>query len=682
MKNKLPLFLIGLIITIFLWPVFFGKIPLPADALVGLYHPYRDYFATNSPNGVPYKNFLITDPIRQQFIWKKFAVEQLKRHEIPWWNPYTHSGMPFVANMQAGVFYPLNIIFWILPFIDAWSLFILSQSVLGGVFMYAYLRQQKLHSLACVLGTISFVFSGFFIVWWEWGNISHTILWLPAILWSIDRYISSHNTKYLILHTIFLSSSFFAGHLQTWFYLAIVSGIYALINIKSKLLVIGAWLLVIAITSIQWLPTLELIQLSARDIDQTQILTRLDWFIPWQHLIQIIAPDFFGNPATLNYWGVWNYAEFIGYIGFIPLVFAFSTLKNKLTRFWWGLIIIGLLFALPTPIAKIPFILKIPFLSQAQPSRLLSIISFALAVLSAYGFDYALKNNLKSLKYPLLVTGFILVTLWPIAIRLNLSVSQRNLILPSGLFAAMIIILQVSKLLKKRLLLSTYYLILLVSFADQLRFATKFTSFSPREYVFPETKVIKFLQSDPSLFRIMSIDRRILPPNVAMFYNLQTIEGYDPLYLKNYAQLITEMETGQKQDQPASFNRILSPTNLNSDIINKLNVKYIFSLNDLSQPFLQKVFQEGETRIYQNMTVLPRARLLTGTDPVMLKQYTPNKIILEVSAPTNTTLEVADMMYPGWKAYLDNQSIDINPSPENFRQVSIPAGKHQVIFSL
>ena len=77
----------------------------------------------------------------------------------------------------------------------------------------------------------------------------------------------------------------------------------------------------VLITAIQWLPMITLVFESGR-IFEAENWAREGWFIPWQNLAQFVAPDFFGNPATLNYWGVWNYGEFIGYIGAIPLLFG------------------------------------------------------------------------------------------------------------------------------------------------------------------------------------------------------------------------------------------------------------------------------------------------------------------------------------------------------------------------
>ena len=69
-----------LAVAVFFYPFLKGgKLPIAADALVGLYHPWRDALAIEYPNGYPYKNPLITDPFRQQFIYRKLAIEELKK---------------------------------------------------------------------------------------------------------------------------------------------------------------------------------------------------------------------------------------------------------------------------------------------------------------------------------------------------------------------------------------------------------------------------------------------------------------------------------------------------------------------------------------------------------------------------------------------------------------------------
>src|SRR3989338_1627115 len=116
-KSHLYLLIYIIIVVIFYYPFLFaGKMPIPGDTIVGMYHPYRDVVWDNYVSGVPFKNFLITDPVRQQYLWRKLAIAQIKKGHLPLWNPYSFSGTPLLANFQSAVFYPLNILYFILPF--------------------------------------------------------------------------------------------------------------------------------------------------------------------------------------------------------------------------------------------------------------------------------------------------------------------------------------------------------------------------------------------------------------------------------------------------------------------------------------------------------------------------------------------------------------------------------------
>ncbi|MBI2010524.1 MAG: YfhO family protein [Candidatus Chisholmbacteria bacterium] len=704
--EKLVIGVIIITLGVFFAPVFKGKVPLPADALVGLYHPYRDFFAPEYPLGIPYKNFLITDPIRQQFVWKKLAVGELKQGRIPWWNPYTFSGTPLLATMQAGVFYPLNVVFWLPNFITAWTLFIVIQPLLGAIFFYWFLRSHQIHPLASAFGSLSFIFSGFFVVWLEWGNIGHIILWLPLLFLSIDKIVSRGKWWWHAVFVMALVSQFFAGHLQISFYVIAITLAYTFYKVwhlplesrkrMTKFFIFHFSFFILA-TAIQWLPTAQFISLSNRDADQQNLLTRPDWFLPWQNLAQLVAPDFFGNPSTLNYWGVWNYAEFVGYVGLVPLLFAlYAILKpSKGLGFFAALVALGALaLALPTPIAKLPFIFNLPLLSQAQPSRLLAIIIFCLSILASLGLDTFIKTKTdQRLWISVAAVGVTITLLWVISFGFIAtpsldpqSIAQRNLILPSVIFGAALSLIAARQflpqlsLLRKSVVLAL--LLVIITAFDLYRFATKFTPFSPQEYIYPTTKTLAFLKDDSDIFRLMTTDRRLLPPNVTLAYNLQTIEGYDPLYLKTYAQLITAAEAGKPQATPHSFNRIITPGNIDSGVINQLNVKYILALNDIQNENLALVFQEGETRIYENKEVQPRARLVEGKGQVDIQSYTPNKVVIQTDITSNEAiLELADMMYPGWRSTIDSTT-EVTPrsSEEGFRHVTVPQGSHTVTF--
>ena len=183
-----PLFIFLLTVIIFFKPFFFEhKNPIPSDTIIGLYHPFRDLYAKEYPNGIPYKNFLITDPVRQQYPWRFLAIEQERSWQLPLWNPYSFAGTPLLASLQSAAFYPLNIIFSFLSFSNAWSILVLLQPILAGIFLYLYLRNLGLYRFSSLFAAITFTFCGFFISWLEWNTIGHVVLWLPLILLAIDK---------------------------------------------------------------------------------------------------------------------------------------------------------------------------------------------------------------------------------------------------------------------------------------------------------------------------------------------------------------------------------------------------------------------------------------------------------------------------------------------------------------
>src|SRR6185369_4354860 len=378
MKKFIPIFVLLLTVIIFFKPFFTNnKLPIPSDTIIGLYHPFRDLYAKDYPNGIPYKNFLITDPVRQQYPWRSLGIAIEKRGELPLWNPYSMSGTPLAGTLQGAVFYPLNIFLFILPFSIGWGFLIVLQPLLAGIFLYYYLKNLKLSSLASVFGSVTFSFCGFSIAWLEWGTLVHIVLWLPLLLLSIDKIFQSslraterstaiskgllrrftprNDVIWWSFVFIFsLSSSLLAGHFQFFGYVLLITIAYFFARWfqfgKSKKVLVTFVLLVacfLILTFIQWFPTLQFIGQSARGIDQFD-WQKDGWFIPWQHLAQFIAPDFFGNPTTLNYWGVWNYGELVGYVSLVPLVmslFALFFRRDKKTFFFGLLFFLSLIFS-------------------------------------------------------------------------------------------------------------------------------------------------------------------------------------------------------------------------------------------------------------------------------------------------------------------------------------------------
>ncbi len=743
--DSIAISLFIIIAGIFYYPtIFYRKLPVPTDTLVGLYHPFRDLYAETNPRGVPFKNFLITDPVRQHIPWRKIVIESWKRGERPALNPYTFTGVPLDANIQAAPYYPLNIFFLLFDFPNAWTLLIMLQPILAGVFLYLFLRHHSISVIASCIGALSWAFGGFATAWMTWGTIMHTALWLPLILLAIDALLIRNKTKKYVLGWsvclgLALMMTFFGGHMQIAFYVYVLSIVYFTWRIKSLnnhsvlrwvIPTLGA---VILITAVQWSPFMRFLSESGR-AGALDAWKTTGWFLPWQHLVQFLAPDFFGNPATLNYWGVWNYGEFIGYIGLIPLLFAMSTFRlTGVPRFFVGMATLSIFFMLPHPLSRFPFQLHIPIISVLQPTRLMVLVDFSLAILAAFGFDHFLKGNLKQAKKTAVVFGLGLVVLWVfvLGVRIfvrdidflgNLAVAKRNLVIPAILFTGFLLLLGAFQWVKqrrfKRLVLGLLFVIIVF---DLLRFGWKFTPFTPREYFFPATKVIRFLQNQPKPFRVMSLDDRILPPNTSTYYGIESIEGYDPIAPRSYEDFLVASERGKADiSKPTGFNRIYTAHNVDSPLLPYFNVRYVLSLVDVDRPFLREIMREGETRVYEYMFGLPRAYLadiavisetpgetlsklienkalrlgvynekvdiahvpLSSTETADIITYVPNKLLLKVSAERGKRLLVILNRFDNrWTAKIDSIPVALFPVNYLFMGLVVPSGVHDVILS-
>lgn len=731
-------FIFVLILVFYQSVLFQGRVPIPTDTLVNLYHPFRDYLAQDYPRGVPFRNVLVNDPVTQQIPWKSLVVSEYKKGDMPLWNPYAMSGYPLLGNIQSAPLYPLNI-FLFLPFISGWSIFIILQQVLAAFFMFLFLRSLKLTDLACTVGAVAFAFCGFVISWLEWGNLIHTALWLPLLFLCANKIVDSKNKILWSLILVFgIAFSYLAGHLQTWIYAMVVLLGYMTIKIpsvsfirKNIVLALGA----VLVMCILLLPVIfvqfQFIFLSARDIDQSWL--QPGWFIPWQHLVQFIAPDYFGNPATGNYWSIFNYGEFVGYVGIVPLLFALTAViyrRDRLTVFFSIVIAIAFIFAFPTFIAKIPYQLGIPFLSSTQPTRLIFIIDIALCVLAALGVDFVQKKR-KIHMPPVVIIGIVLVGIFMTTYYLqsqsfistiDWQVARKNLIIPSSLVFISLLYFFAYRFMPEKIKQHALLLLLLLMSLDLLFFATKYTPFANPNHFYPITQTISFLQKESGNNRIMATDRRIMHPNVPTFYQLQSIDGYDPLYLKRYGELMASTSRNKADiSQPFGFLRTITVNNYTSPIIDLLGVKYILSLTDLEDPDLEKVFEEGETKVYENLNVFPRAFFVSqltyvdssqeainflfdtqndlrttavveaeeiesiatndlGIGSATIREYVANRVTLATSNDKQGFLILTDTFYPTWKATVDGKPVTIYRSDFNFRGIVVPSGSRTVEF--
>ena len=87
--------------------------------------------------------FYFRDIFRYYHPDKFFAAESVQNGELPFWNPYNYLGIPFLAALQQGLFYPLSLLCYFMPFDLGFKYFFIIHFLLGAVFTYLLCRHLE-----------------------------------------------------------------------------------------------------------------------------------------------------------------------------------------------------------------------------------------------------------------------------------------------------------------------------------------------------------------------------------------------------------------------------------------------------------------------------------------------------------------------------------------------------------
>ena len=719
------LLLTGVAIIFFYKTIFFGLLPFPGDLLLSEYNPWRHasyggYYPGAIPSKVQY-----FDVLRELYPWRRLAIDEIKHGRLPLWNPYNFSGTPLLANDQSAVFYPLNILYFLLPFDIAWSTMVILQPVLGSLFFFLFATTIGISPWGAILGAIAFNYGSFANVWMEFNTVWHTILWLPLILWCIEK-----RKSYLLAVTVFMSAT--AGHPQDFIYILGLSLVYM---ISRRRLLITGFLGGLGLAAVQILPTIELFFKSARVPHDYQFIISNMLIPPWQ-LIKMFVPDFFGNPATKTYFLQDTYVSNAISIGLIGIMLAITALVSRSSSwhrkfFLWSALGV-LLLTVRTPLTELFYRFPIPILSTGSPSRMLSLFAISLAVLTGLGWD-TLSKNPKTFLRAAGIVACILIAGWVAALLLSSPTSERSMLLATAVFVAgFLAIIFIPKKLQAPVV--TMVLVTELAFAF-----LKFNPFVPQLFVFPQHPLWDFLASRSATDRFWGYGTAQILPNISTIYRIQSPDGIDPLNLKTYNQFIQTSHQGTlareftrttrsdsfvapgfgEHDLPENFTRLR--------VLDALGVRYIIDRDENASTAItfppnrfQPIWKNSGWTIFENSKAAPRFFLThevipynsmeefenflfspefnpSGTvlissqnqlptmqsDPskeIKLLRYDPTRVTFETKTQTPQLLYLSDADDGNWRASVDGMTSPIIRANWAFRAVLVPAGTHRVEF--
>jgi hypothetical protein len=242
-----------------------------------------------------------------------------------------------------------------------------------------------------------------------------------------------------------------------------------------------------------------------------------------------------------------------------------------------------------------------------------------------------------------------------------------------------------TKLPKRLLLLGVWALCLVdVLYVD----ANQFFPHSSEVVLGENSEVFKFVSEEEGVYRVYSPSYSF-PQQTAAWYKLELAEGVDPLHLLAYSNYMEEA-TGvpvprysvtvpsfeENGGNPDTANKSYIP---DAKMLGKLNVRFVVAEFEVNSPGLQLVSRSGNTYVYENLFVFPRAWVEKPSGEiteVTIVELNPNRVELIASGPG--TLYLSEINYPGWR-------VTVNGNVEHLegnllRIVQLDQGEHNIEF--
>jgi hypothetical protein len=683
----------------------------------------------------------------QYYPLQLFTARELAEGRLPTWDPYINAGQPGLADVQSGFFYPFNLVPNLVLALLGWPFtpgMLAAQVVLhfalASLFTYLFVRGQACRAgarppaarLAGAVAALAFTYGGYLTSFpVQQLTILETAVWLPLVLLFLDRAAwHPRPLPQVVLAGTALALAFLAGHPQTTMYVTYATLAYALFlawtgsrdevpGIRDQGSSIGyralrfAYLGLLPLTvgaglaAVQLGPTLAFIQRSTRAGLNYEAVA---WGFPLAEVTHLLYPGYFGGSPQ--------------YVGILTLVLAAAALLLARLRrqaiFWLLVAAVAALLAFGghTFLYSVAYLLLPGFGSVRDQERIIYLFGFGTSVLAGYG-------------------ALALVQPLPFVERKGLRRFARGLAWAWGIFVGLTALFYFGYLQGQQQgvevnlfegLLRHHVLLLLILGGAVLLFALRLGAPRRRGPLaalalsliwlnlftvnwrynlapptpggpFPETGLVTFLQALPGVHRISSAG--LLPggSGAGIVYRLEDITGNTPLQLERFRQFEEELGSWRRWQL--------------------LNVHYVLSDQDLDGPGLERVYEEGEVKVYQVKDPYPRAWVVhqtvtaddeealallsdEATDPrvvavlpqgaeallmgnaagtgsrVQVIERRPGRLVLDVSAEADGLLVVSQSFYPGWQARVDGQRWTVQRVDHLLQGVALEAGSHRV----
>ncbi len=403
MKTSVVISIFVLAVMLLFGKVFFGPRAF-LDANLYHYAPWRSYASGDDAAPKTYR----TDALFTYLPRRVELTRSVRSGRIPLWNPYILGGMPFFADPQSRVAYPIALLLVAADPVDAMAYDVAIHLVIAMLGMYLFLRSIRVNLWGSLVGGFAFGFSSFFCLRFGHPTFISTAAWIPMCFYGLERARKSGPAGTVIL-AVFLAMGYLAGFPQVFVFGAGSLVFYALYTgldtgtkgrkreaLGTLRVLVIAGVLFVLLVAVQLIPFVELLRNSTGlgvDIEKMQEIYLARPVL----LLRSFFPDLFGNPIEGTDWSgltrdlthPYN-PEFAVYCGLGTLLAAAGAVafvkQERRVRALLVMLVVTVGLATSEVLIKLGYAV-LPFLTVSRISRISVVSCFALSALGGMGFS-------------------------------------------------------------------------------------------------------------------------------------------------------------------------------------------------------------------------------------------------------------------------------------------------------
>lgn len=569
-----------------------------------------------------------------------------------------------------------------------------------------------------------------------------TAVYLPLIFCMYECGVQSGKKRWIIFGGFTMGMQLLAGHPQIAYYTILFLGIYGLCGFAADLTgkkttrnlkifvipMLGMILIGVMTAAVTLFPLFEM-SLSSQRFGGGYEYASNGSLNPLR-LMHLFSPD-----IPLSWPGVVKLPvnlELNPYIGILPLflvMFSITSARKKQSYIFGFSALLALLLAFGsyTPLFRILYSIIPGIRFFRLHSRALLLFMFFSATLAGMGagaliemYEHGALSKRKTT--PLVWSFFLLAIILILFLHLDIFFKliyrqmkplDETLILPLVLMSVTTVLVWIIYLKKIPLKWLNICLVSIVA-CDLISTGWKHITIQNVAdcYRMPPFLAGKLENLPLGHYRVF-LHEAALPANHGMFYHIENINGFHPIFLERTAHFMEEMTGVRPFRSPDDYmiNIKCFMTGLPFPF-KILNVRYsmIFDTDPLTprlventDPFPRVIWachaevipnQEEIMKRLRSDDFDPRLTILLEQAPsrplstiaadvpavsVQIADYQINSIEVIFSAFTDGWLLFSEQFYPGWKAWCDEKSVPIYRADYILRAIPVPAGKHRVV---